>query len=183
MLRRIAAGADRVETHVRARGVALHGVAEARWRDGDPIDGHLAAPGPVDRVVPIRLGNSHRRTPRHALAQPRASRQCRVPPGRRIWSFQPERFRAMSTSTIGLFEAKTHLSELVARAEAGDEVIITRHNKPVAKLVPISEVSPALVERRLRSLKALQAIGREMEARGGPITREEILEWVHEGRR
>ena len=27
------------------------------------------------------------------------------------------------------------------------------------------------------------AVGREMEARGGPITREEILEWVREGRR
>ncbi len=89
----------------------------------------------------------------------------------------------MSTQTIGLFEAKTHLSELVARAEAGDEVIITRHNKPVARLVPINEVSPELVARRRQALEGLQAIGREMEARGGPITREEILEWVHEGRR
>ncbi|MCY7314107.1 MAG: type II toxin-antitoxin system prevent-host-death family antitoxin [Rubrivivax sp.] len=41
--------------------------------------------------------------------------------------------------TIGLFEAKTHLSELVARAERGEEVIITRHQRPVAKLVPISQ--------------------------------------------
>ena len=40
--------------------------------------------------------------------------------------------------SIGLFEAKTHLSELVARAEQGEEVIITRHNKPVAKIVPLS---------------------------------------------
>lgn len=39
--------------------------------------------------------------------------------------------------TIGLFEAKTHLSELIARAERGEEVVITRHNKPVAKLVPV----------------------------------------------
>jgi prevent-host-death family protein len=89
----------------------------------------------------------------------------------------------MSASTIGLFEAKTHFSELVARAEAGEEVIITRHNRPVAKLVPISEVSAELVERRREALKGLQAIGREMVARGGPITREEILEWVREGRR
>jgi prevent-host-death family protein len=40
--------------------------------------------------------------------------------------------------TVGLFEAKTHLSELIARAERGEEVIITRHNKPVAKLVPVA---------------------------------------------
>jgi prevent-host-death family protein len=38
---------------------------------------------------------------------------------------------------VGLFDAKTHLSEYVMRAEAGEEVIITRHNKPVAKIVPL----------------------------------------------
>lgn len=38
---------------------------------------------------------------------------------------------------VGLFEAKTRLSEFVARAEAGEEVIIMRHNKPVARIVPI----------------------------------------------
>ena len=43
--------------------------------------------------------------------------------------------------TIGLFEAKTHLSELVARAERGEEVVITRHNRPVARLVPIIGVA------------------------------------------
>ena len=85
--------------------------------------------------------------------------------------------------TIGLFEAKTHLSELVARAEQGEEVIITRHNKPVAKLVPISEVSPELVARRRQILQELQSIGREIEKRGGPLTVEEILEWRDEGRR
>ena len=47
--------------------------------------------------------------------------------------------------TVGLFEAKTHLSEYVARAEAGEEVIITRHHKPVAKIVPfVDQPAPAL---------------------------------------
>ncbi len=85
--------------------------------------------------------------------------------------------------SVGLFEAKTHLSELIARAERGEEVIITRHNKPVAKLVPITEVSPELYQRRLAALDALQAVGREVEKRGGPITVEEILAWRDEGRR
>jgi prevent-host-death family protein len=85
--------------------------------------------------------------------------------------------------SIGLFEAKTHLSELVARAEQGEEVIITRHNKPVAKLVPISEVSPELVARRRKIFEELKAIGREIEKRGGPLSVEEILEWRDEGRR
>ena len=50
--------------------------------------------------------------------------------------------------SIGLFEAKTHLSELVARAERGEEVIITRHQRPVAKLVPIAAAAPDGVARR-----------------------------------
>lgn len=45
--------------------------------------------------------------------------------------------------TVGLFDAKTHFSEYVTRAEAGEEVIITRHNKPVAKLVPLNAAAAA----------------------------------------
>ena len=37
---------------------------------------------------------------------------------------------------VGIYEAKSRLSELVERAETGREVTITRHGKPVAKLVP-----------------------------------------------
>jgi len=85
--------------------------------------------------------------------------------------------------TIGLFDAKTRLSELIARAERGEETIITRHNKPVAKIVPIADVPAELVAQRREALAAMQAIGRDMVARGGPITRQEVLEWVHEGRR
>ncbi|MBC7941786.1 MAG: type II toxin-antitoxin system Phd/YefM family antitoxin [Chitinophagaceae bacterium] len=85
--------------------------------------------------------------------------------------------------SVGLFEAKTHLSELIARAERGEETIITRHNKPVAKIVPISEVSPELIAKRRQLLSELQDIGRVIEQRGGPITVEEILAWRDEGRR
>lgn len=85
--------------------------------------------------------------------------------------------------TIGLFEAKTHFSELVARAEQGEEVIITRHNKPVAKLVPISQVPADLVARRRAAIAELEAIGRQVVERTGGITREEILEWISEGRK
>ena len=59
--------------------------------------------------------------------------------------------------SIGLFDAKTHLSELVARAERGEEVVITRHNKPVAKLVPMSHGAADAPRRRQAALDALQA--------------------------
>lgn len=41
----------------------------------------------------------------------------------------------MSTTTLA--DAKAHLSALVTQAEQGAEIIITRHGKPVAKLVPV----------------------------------------------
>jgi len=37
---------------------------------------------------------------------------------------------------VGSFEAKTKLAELLDRVESGETVTITRHGKPVAKLVP-----------------------------------------------
>lgn len=90
----------------------------------------------------------------------------------------------MSTQTVGLFEAKAHLSELVARAEGGQEIVITRHNRPVARLVPIDGVSDDLLARRRAALARIQSLGSEVVGdTGSPITREEIVSWVHEGRR
>lgn len=40
-------------------------------------------------------------------------------------------------TTVGTFEAKTHLTELLERVERGGRVTITRRGKPVAMLVPV----------------------------------------------
>lgn len=37
--------------------------------------------------------------------------------------------------TVGAFEAKTHLSSLLDRVAAGEEVVITKHGRPVARLI------------------------------------------------
>lgn len=37
---------------------------------------------------------------------------------------------------VNIHQAKTHLSKLLERVEAGDEIVIARNGKPVAKLVP-----------------------------------------------
>lgn len=37
-----------------------------------------------------------------------------------------------------MHEAKTQLSQLVERAEAGEEIVIARRGKPVARLVPVA---------------------------------------------
>lgn len=46
-------------------------------------------------------------------------------------------------STVGTFEAKTHLSELLDRVANGDEITITRNGKPIARLVPIDAARAA----------------------------------------
>jgi prevent-host-death family protein len=38
---------------------------------------------------------------------------------------------------VGMHEAKTHLSKLVERAQAGEEIVIARNGEPVARLVPV----------------------------------------------
>lgn len=40
-------------------------------------------------------------------------------------------------ATFNMHRAKTELSDLVARAEAGEEIVIARRNKPAVKLVPV----------------------------------------------
>lgn len=40
-------------------------------------------------------------------------------------------------TTVNIYKAKTHLSQLIEQVEAGEEVIIARAGKPVAKLTPI----------------------------------------------
>jgi prevent-host-death family protein len=43
---------------------------------------------------------------------------------------------------VNIHEAKTHLSRLVARAAAGEEIVIARAGKPMAKLVSINSGEP-----------------------------------------
>ena len=58
--------------------------------------------------------------------------------------------------TVGAFEAKTHLSALLDRVAAGEEVVITKHGKPVARLVPAHHVDRARANHAFESLRALR---------------------------
>ncbi len=42
---------------------------------------------------------------------------------------------------VNIHEAKTHLSRLLARVQAGEEVVIAKAGKPIARLVPVSVLS------------------------------------------
>jgi prevent-host-death family protein len=50
---------------------------------------------------------------------------------------------------ISLTEAKAQLTELVRRAEAGDEIVLTRHGRAAVRLVPIMPIVDASARRQL----------------------------------
>jgi prevent-host-death family protein len=51
---------------------------------------------------------------------------------------------------VSIHDAKTHFSRLVARAEAGEEIVVRRGSKPVAKLVGYAAPAAARKPGRLR---------------------------------
>jgi prevent-host-death family protein len=74
--------------------------------------------------------------------------------------------------TVKVGEAKTHLSELLVKVEAGEEVIISRGAVPVARLTRLRSEADAAA-----AIEAVLAL----RARAKPVTTEEILAWRHEG--
>lgn len=56
---------------------------------------------------------------------------------------------------VGAFEAKTHLSSLLARVANGEEVLITKRGKPVARLVPARQGTRAGVAEAIFELRNL----------------------------
>jgi prevent-host-death family protein len=58
--------------------------------------------------------------------------------------------------TIGTFDAKTHLSALLDEVERGEEILITKHGKAVARLVPAGVVSRDRLKDTAARLKAFR---------------------------
>lgn len=57
--------------------------------------------------------------------------------------------------TVGAFEAKTQFSALLERVARGEEVLITRHGKPIARLVPEQVIDRQQVAETIRKMKDL----------------------------
>lgn len=73
-------------------------------------------------------------------------------------------------------DAKTHLPQILDEVERGESVRITRHGRPIARIVPEPDRRQAEVESALSNIKAL---GRRM----GKITLDEIRAFRDEGRK
>jgi len=55
-------------------------------------------------------------------------------------------------ATVTIHQAKTNLSKLIARAEAGEEIVIARGSEPVARLVPVAARKRKRAPGRLKGL-------------------------------
>ena len=77
---------------------------------------------------------------------------------------------------IGAYEAKTHLPRLLERVMRGESLTITRHGRPVARLVPVVD------DDRDRALRASRRI-LERRRRLVRTSLPELIDTIHEGHR
>ncbi len=63
---------------------------------------------------------------------------------------------------VNIYEAKTQLSQLVARAAAGEEIVIARAGKPMVRVVPYEE--ERLVRRKPGGLKGLMELAEDWDS-------------------
>lgn len=78
--------------------------------------------------------------------------------------------------TVGSYEAKTHLPQLLKEVARGRSILITNHGVPVAKLVPPVEVTR-------RDVGELIEEARRMRARAKPLGDVTVKQLIEEGRR
>lgn len=85
--------------------------------------------------------------------------------------------------TVTAFEAKTRFGELLERVGRGEEVVITRHDKPVARIVPEGARTLEQVRQAVLALTQLrQEIGRRTKRRAR-LSDAEVRSAIEEGRR
>ena len=76
---------------------------------------------------------------------------------------------------IGAYEAKTHLPRLLDRVAQGESLTITRHGKPVARLVPVTD------DRERAREAAARIVERRRHLKRAPLA--DLMATIHEGHR
>jgi len=72
---------------------------------------------------------------------------------------------------VTIHTAKTTLSQLLARVEAGEEIVLARGKQPIAKLVPFQ---PRPIKRQFGALRGIVTVGPEFF---DPLSEEELAGW------
>jgi len=72
--------------------------------------------------------------------------------------------------TVGAYEAKTHLSELLVRVEKGESIIITRHGTAIAELRPAGGKDGAAIAAAIKALEGFRSTH--------PVDADEVREMI-----
>lgn len=86
-------------------------------------------------------------------------------------------------STITAFDAKSRFGELLERVARGEEIVITRHDKPVARIVPEGPQSLAQVRLAIDGIRELRARIQARTSGQKPLSNAEVRSAIAEGRR
>ena len=85
-------------------------------------------------------------------------------------------------ATVTAFEAKTRFGELLERVGRGEEIVITRHEKPVARIIPEGRRSLDQVRLAVATLNRLRD-GIKARTKGrAKLTDDEVRSAIEEGR-
>lgn len=77
-------------------------------------------------------------------------------------------------TVVNTHDAKTHLSELLRRAEAGEEIVIARGGKPVARLVRLTPAKGSAPRRKLGTMRGAVVFNPGWDE---PMADHEVAEW------
>ena len=86
-------------------------------------------------------------------------------------------------SSITALEAKTRFGRLLDRVSKGEEIVVTRHDKPVARIVPVGRPARHEVRAAVADLRELRREISERRGADSGITAAEIKSLIEEGRR
>jgi prevent-host-death family protein len=85
--------------------------------------------------------------------------------------------------SVTALEAKTRFGQLLERVALGEEIIITKHDKPVARLVPEGSRNLESVRAAVAGLLELRGKISEHNQGKSTLTAAEVKSWIREGRR
>jgi prevent-host-death family protein len=85
--------------------------------------------------------------------------------------------------TVTALEAKNRFGKLLDRVARGEEVVVTRHDKPVARMVPAEGRQLSAVRQAVAQLQQLQTRIRARTRGKASLSAEEVRAAIEEGRR
>ena len=86
-------------------------------------------------------------------------------------------------ASVTAFEAKTRFGKLLERVTRGEEIVITRHDRPVARIVPEGRANVDAVRAAAVALRGLRQRIAKRRGDKPPLTHAQIVRLIQRGRR